>query len=92
MRNIFSFVLLLIVTCCALFALLIVDASPKVQVLSSEQVDKAESVNTLLYQLRAVIQERQDPQQVVISPAQAKSLAGFFAACTWSSASGCQFF
>lgn len=77
MRKIFSRLLIIIISLCLLFTILAVDLSPSVQVSSSEQVDKAESVNALLEQVRLVIRERQASHQISVSPAQAHSLAGF---------------
>lgn len=77
MRNALTSLLLLLLMLFALLAVLLIDTDARVQVSSSEQVDKADSVIALFEQMRTVIRERQYSHQVSISPAQAHSLAGF---------------
>nr|WP_136250498.1 hypothetical protein [Ningiella ruwaisensis] len=54
------------------------DLAPAVQASSGEQVEKADSVNRLLSQVRKVSTDRQSEHSVVVTLEQAQSLAGFF--------------
>ncbi|MFC4700478.1 hypothetical protein ACFO4O_09935 [Glaciecola siphonariae] len=60
-----------------LLFILLFDLSPSVDVASSKQVDKADSVNALLEQITVVVRERNAPHQLSVKLEQAHSLAGF---------------
>lgn len=77
MRKTLTYLALIVVSIGLLLTVLLLDTSAKVQVSSSEQVEKADSINALLEHARLVIRERKDPHQISINLAQAHSLAGF---------------
>ncbi|WP_395344955.1 hypothetical protein PN836_009270 [Ningiella sp. W23] len=60
-----------------LVPVLVIDLSPQISVASGEQVNKADTVNTLLQQMRGVFRERDVTHQITVTEAQAQSLAGF---------------
>lgn len=70
-------IVLLFVAALTLLAVLVVDGSPKVSRVSSQQVDNAETVHALLRQLKNSLEDRHSQQRVEVSEAQFESLMGF---------------
>jgi hypothetical protein len=70
-----SVLTLLIIT--VVFTALVVELSPAVVVSSSEQVNKADTVQALLDDLRESLRSRYEAQKIYVSADQANSLAGF---------------
>ena len=70
-------IVLLFVAALTLLAVLVVDGSPKVSRVSSQQVDNAETVHALLRQLKNSLEDRHSQQRVEVSQAQFESLMGF---------------
>lgn len=70
-------IILLFVAALTLLAVLVVDGSPKVSRVSSQQVDNAETVHALLRQLKNSLEDRHSQQRVEVSEAQFESLMGF---------------
>jgi uncharacterized protein YpmS len=77
MRRLIKALLLFIFLITVLILILVVDLSPSVKANSGEQVDNAESVQSLIGELKQSLRSRYDPQVVNISVAQADSLSGF---------------
>lgn len=71
------FIIVLLVTALVLLGVLVVDTSPKVSRVSSQQVDNAETVQDLLRQLKNSLEDRHSQQRVAVSEAQFESLMGF---------------
>lgn len=69
--------LLLFVVVTGVITVLIVDRSPNVNRVSSQQVDNAETVHDLLRQLKNSLEDRHSQQRVEVSEAQFESLMGF---------------
>jgi hypothetical protein len=61
----------------AILSYALLDSSSSLQVSSSQQVDKADSVPVLLDQVRAIVNDRRSAHTIDVTPAQARSLAGF---------------
>ena len=60
-----------------LFLVLVIDLSPSVKVIASQQVNEAETVATLIDELRHSLRSRYESQQITVTAAQANSLSGF---------------
>ncbi len=77
MRKIIRYILLSTFLLVALLLALLLELSPDVTEQSSTQIDNAETVNTLLQDVRFVFRKRYNSHTLDVSEMQANSLAGF---------------
>ncbi|MFC3121182.1 hypothetical protein [Agaribacter flavus] len=77
MHKIFRYIAIVLLLILVLASVLFIDLSADVQAQSSKQIDQAESVNTLLADVRYVFRKRYQAHQLHVNETQANSLAGF---------------